>query len=133
MLTTPDDLILYYMPCDNLQNYLFHHLSWCGGEADWPVDSWILLLVYTHWWPGQVKGAPTLGTYCYSLIFLSIFTENAYNDHILVRFQWSSLNNIPCKHILNIFAKILMLRLASQDQYVIFIFLFLFSENILDI
>lgn len=44
MLTTPDDLLFFYLRGDDLQNDLFHHLSSDGSEADWPVVSWVHLL-----------------------------------------------------------------------------------------
>jgi len=44
MLTTPDNLHLFQLLGDNIQNKLFHHLLRARGEADWPVVSWILLL-----------------------------------------------------------------------------------------
>ena len=44
MLTTPDNLLLFQLPGDGIQNKLFHHLSRDRGEADWSVPSQILLL-----------------------------------------------------------------------------------------
>lgn len=59
-----------------------------------------------------------------SLLKMLVMTE--------VFLQPTSLNNIQCKSIINVSAKILSLRLASQDQYVLFIFLYLFYESLLD-
>lgn len=44
MLTTPDDVLFFYMLGDDLQNDLFRHLSTDGGEADWLIVSQVLLL-----------------------------------------------------------------------------------------
>ena len=44
MLTTPDNLLFLHLIDDGLQDKLLHHLSWDGGEADWPVVPWVLLL-----------------------------------------------------------------------------------------
>jgi len=44
MLNTPDNLLFLYLLNVDIQNELFHHLSWDAGEADWPVVFWILLL-----------------------------------------------------------------------------------------
>ena len=44
MLTTPDDLLLFQLLGEGIQNKLFHNLSRDRGEADQPVVSQILLL-----------------------------------------------------------------------------------------
>ena len=47
MLTTPDNL---HLLDDDLQDELLHHLSRDGGEADWPVVPWVLLLALFEDW-----------------------------------------------------------------------------------
>jgi len=49
MLTTPGNLFLHLLD-DDLQNELFHHLSWDGGKADWPVVPWVPLLALSEDW-----------------------------------------------------------------------------------
>ena len=44
MLTTPDNLLLFQLLVEGIQDKLFHYLSRDGGESDWPVVSQILLL-----------------------------------------------------------------------------------------
>ena len=48
MLIIPDNLLFLHLLRDDIQNELFHHLS--KGEADWPVVSWVLLLVFFEDW-----------------------------------------------------------------------------------
>jgi len=43
-LTTPDNLLLFQLLGDGIQNKLFHHLSKDGDEADWPAVAQILCL-----------------------------------------------------------------------------------------
>ena len=50
MLTTPDNLLFLLLLNDAMQNELFHHLSWDGGEAEWPVVPWVLLLALFEYW-----------------------------------------------------------------------------------
>ena len=50
MLTTPDDLLFLHLLNDNLQNELLYHLSRDGGEAEWPVVPWVLLLALFEDW-----------------------------------------------------------------------------------
>jgi len=44
MFTAPNDSLIIDMPRDSAKYKLFHHLSRGGGEADWPVVIWVLLL-----------------------------------------------------------------------------------------
>lgn len=44
--TTPDDFLLFYMLCDDLQNDLLHHHSRDGGEADWLEVSQLLFAFF---------------------------------------------------------------------------------------
>jgi len=50
MTTTPDNLLFLYSLNDDLHNGLFHHRSKDGGEADRPVDPWVLLLALFEDW-----------------------------------------------------------------------------------
>jgi len=50
MLTTPDNLLFLHLLDDDLQDKLLHHFSWDGGEADWPVVPWVLLLALFEDW-----------------------------------------------------------------------------------
>ena len=50
MLTTPDNLLLFHLLHDGLQDKLLHHLSRDGGEADRPVVPWVLLLALFEDW-----------------------------------------------------------------------------------
>jgi len=43
-LTTPDNLLLFQLLGDSIQNKLFHHFSRDKNGADWPVVSQVLLL-----------------------------------------------------------------------------------------
>lgn len=45
-MTTPNDLLFFYMLGTELQNDLFHHLSRDGGETDWHVVSQALLFLF---------------------------------------------------------------------------------------
>jgi len=48
MLTTSDNLLVFHLLGDDIQNKLFHHLPRDRGEADWPV--WILSPVLFEDW-----------------------------------------------------------------------------------
>jgi len=48
--TTPDNLFFLHLIDDDLQNKQLHHLSRDGGEADWPVVPWVLLLALFEDW-----------------------------------------------------------------------------------
>ena len=50
MLTASDNLLFLYMPGDDLQNELLHHLSRDGSEIDWPIVSWVVLLALFEDW-----------------------------------------------------------------------------------
>ena len=50
MLTISDNLLVLYMPGDDLQNELIHHLSRDRGEADCPIVPQVLLLVLAEDW-----------------------------------------------------------------------------------
>lgn len=47
MLTTTDNLLLFHMLRDDMQDELFH-LSRDGGEADQPIVPWVLLLALSE-------------------------------------------------------------------------------------
>ena len=48
---------------DDLQDELFHHLSSDGGEVDWPVVAWVLLLVLFEDWL-DIVSLPVLRQKC---------------------------------------------------------------------
>jgi len=60
MLTTPDNLLFLHLLDDDLENEVLHHLSQDGGEADWPVVPWVLLLALFEDW-SDICLAPVLG------------------------------------------------------------------------
>ena len=60
MLTTPDNLLFFHLLEDDLQDELLHHLSRDGGEADWSVVPWILLLALCEDW-SDIGLSPVLG------------------------------------------------------------------------
>ena len=60
MLTTPDNLLFFHLLDDGLQGELLHHLSWDGGEADWPVVPCVLLLALFEDW-SDIGISPVLG------------------------------------------------------------------------
>ena len=60
MLTTPHILLLLHLLNDILQNELLHHISRDGGEADWPVVPWVLLLAPFEDW-SDIGFSPVLG------------------------------------------------------------------------
>jgi len=49
MLTTANNLLLFHLLGNDIQNKLFHHLPRDGGEADWPVVSRVLLALSEDW------------------------------------------------------------------------------------
>lgn len=50
LLTTPDNLHLFQLLGDSLQNKLFHHLPGDRGEAEWPVVFQLLPLAISEGW-----------------------------------------------------------------------------------
>ena len=60
MLTTRDNLLFLHLLGDDLQDKLLHHLSLHGGEADWPVVPWVLLLALFEDW-SDIGLSPVLG------------------------------------------------------------------------
>ena len=68
MLTTPDNnLLFFHLLHDDLQDELLHHLSRDGGDADRPVDPWVLFLALFEDWSEikdiskEAPGSPNLG------------------------------------------------------------------------
>ena len=49
MLTTPDNIFLHLLRYD-IQNELLQHVSLDGGEGDWSVVPWVLLLALLEDW-----------------------------------------------------------------------------------
>jgi len=54
MLTTPDNLLFLQLLGDDIQNVLLHHLSRDGGDPDWLVVPWVLLLALFEDWSDTV-------------------------------------------------------------------------------
>lgn len=44
MPATPDNCLFLHTARDGHRNELFHHLTWDGGQADWPVVAWAFLV-----------------------------------------------------------------------------------------
>ena len=60
VLATPDKLLFLHLLVDDLQDNLLHQLSRDGGEAEWPVVSWVLLLALFEDW-SDTGLSPVLG------------------------------------------------------------------------
>ena len=65
MLNTAANFLFLLLLRDDIQSELFHHLSRDGGEADWPVVSWVLLLAIFEDW-SDTGFSPVLGHFCCS-------------------------------------------------------------------